>query len=290
MKPKHWALFIAVGVIWSSSFLWIKIALEEVGPITLVAYRSLLGLIVTGGAVFIQRKRWPRAPIEWLPLLVLGITNIAAPFFLISWAEQEIDSAVASILNALVPLFTLVIAHYFLRDDRMTLQRVFGLLIGFCGVIVLLSKDIQGGQHDSLLGQGAVILATLFYAVSSVYARRSTQQVPGLVRGAAPLVSASAVTWLGAGTLEGPVAIPKLPLTWVALLWLGVLASGIAFVMMYSLLHEVGPTRATMVTYLLPLGGVVLGVVFLNEELSWQLALGALLIFASILVVNWKTK
>lgn len=290
MKPKHWAVFIALGVIWSSSFLWIKVALEEVGPFTLVAYRSLLGLVVTGGAVFIQRESWPRGIRAWLPFLLLGIINIAAPFFLVSWAEQEIDSAVASILNALVPLFTLVIAHYFLDDDRMTLQRVFGLLIGFCGVIVLLSKDIQSGQQDSLLGQGAVILATLFYAVSSVYARKSTQHAPGLVRGAAPLVSTNAVMWLGAVTIESPVTIPKLPMTWLALLWLGVLASGIAFVMIYYLLHEVGPTRATMVTYLLPLGGVILGVVFLNEELTWQLAVGSLLIFGSILVVNWKTK
>jgi drug/metabolite transporter (DMT)-like permease len=290
MKPKHWAVFIALGVIWSSSFLWIKISLEEVGPITLVAYRAIFGLVVIGGWAFIQRKVWPWGLGDWLPFIVLGFTNIAAPFFLISWAEQEIDSAVASILNALVPLFTLVIAHYFLKDDRMTLQRVIGLLIGFCGVIVLLSKDIQSGQQDSLLGQGAVILATLFYAASSVYARKSTQHTPGLVRGAAPLVSASAVMWLGAGTLESPVVIPHLPMTWVALLWLGVLASGIAFVMMYYLLHEIGPTRATMVTYLLPLGGVVLGVVFLNEELSRQLAMGSLLILGSILVVNWKTK
>jgi len=290
MKPKHWVVFITLGVIWSSSFLWIKISLEEVGPLTLVAYRCLFGLVVTGGWAIIQRKDWPRGLGDWLPFIVLGFTNIASPFFLISWAEQEIDSAVASILNALVPLFTLVIAHYFLKDDRMTLQRVVGLLIGFCGVIVLLSKDIQSGRQDSLLGQGAVILATLFYAVSSVYARKSTQHTPGLVRGAAPLVSASAVMWLGAGTIERPVVIPHLPMTWVALLWLGVLASGIAFVMMYYLLHEIGPTRATMVTYLLPLGGVVLGVVFLNEELSWQLAVGSLLIFVSILVVNWKTK
>ncbi|GAB4419915.1 MAG: DMT family transporter [Anaerolineales bacterium] len=290
MQPKHWTAFIALGAIWSSSFLWIKVALEEVGPITMVAYRSVFGLIFAGGAVFIQRKQWPRDFSGWLPFIILGITSVAIPFFLIAWGEQYIDSAIASILNALVPLFTIVTAHIFLQDDKMTLQRILGLLIGFAGVIVLLSKDIRAGQENSLLGQGAVILATAFYAASSVYARKNTRHAPGLVRGAGPLVSASVVMWLAAPIAESPVSIPALPVTWVALIWLGVLGSGLALILLYYLLHEIGPTRTSMVTYLFPLGGVILGVIFLQEELSWQLVVGALLIIFSIIVVNWKTK
>jgi drug/metabolite transporter (DMT)-like permease len=101
LKTKHWIAFISLGLIWGSSFLWIKIAVQEIGPITLVAYRVLFGLLFGLMVVFFQRAKWPSSFKEWLPLLVLGMTNIAIPFFLISWGEQVIDSGVASILDAL---------------------------------------------------------------------------------------------------------------------------------------------------------------------------------------------
>jgi len=290
MQPKHWTAFIFLGGIWSASFLWIKIALEEIGPNTLVAWRVLFGLLFAGGAVFMQRKAWPRDWAGWSPFLLLGVTSVAIPFFLITWGELSIDSAVASILNATVPLFTIVIAHLFLQDDRMTTQKVIGLFIGFIGVIVLLSEDLFAGVSSSILGQAAVILASIFYAASSVYARRKTQSAPGLVRGAGPLVSATAIMWMVAPVIENPFKIPRLPLTWIAVLWLGVLGSGLALILWYYLLHEIGPTRTGMVTYIFPLGGVILGVIFLNEHLSWQLAIGAMLIISSIVVVNWQSK
>lgn len=290
MQPKHWTAFILLGAIWSASFLWIKLALEEIGPFTLVAFRVLFGVLFAGGAVFLQRKAWPRDWKGWYPFLLLGISSVAIPFFLITWGELSIDSAVASILNATVPLFTIVIAHLFLQDDRMSVQRVVGLSVGFIGVIVLLSEDLIAGVHGSLLGQAAVILASIFYAASSVYARRKTQSAPGLVRGAAPLVSATVIMWLAAPVLESPFNVPQLPLTWIAILWLGILGSGLALILWYYLLHEIGPTRTGMVTYIFPLGGVVLGVLFLSEHLSWQLAVGALLIISSIVVVNWHSK
>jgi drug/metabolite transporter (DMT)-like permease len=289
LKPKHWLVFILLGAIWSSSFMWIKIAVQEVGPITLVAFRVLFGLLFGLVVILVQRPRLPRDLKSWYPVLLLGITNVAIPFFLISWGEKSIDSAVASILDATVPLFTILVAHYLLHDDKMNLPKVLGLLVGFAGVVVLMSKDI-GDSPGSLLGQGAVILASAFYAGSSVYARKSTENTPGIMRSAGPLVSSTAVMWLATFLVEKPVKIPQLSITWVALLWLGVLGSGLAFVMVYYLIHEIGPTRTTMVTYLFPLGGVILGVVFLNEQLSWQLVAGAALIIASLAVANWEPK
>jgi drug/metabolite transporter (DMT)-like permease len=290
MQPKHWAAFIVLGSIWSASFLWIKLALNEIGPFTLVAFRVLFGVLFAGGAVFLQRKAWPRDWAGWFPFLLLGATSIAIPFILITWGEISIDSAVAAILDATVPLFTIVLAHLFLQDDKMTMQRVLGLFVGFIGVVVLMSEGLNAGAHNSTLGQAAVILASVFYAASSVYARKKTQSAPGLVRGAAPLVSATAIMWIVAPMIESPLAPPKLPITWIAVLWLGVLGSGLALILWYYLLHEIGPTRTGMVTYIFPLGGVILGVIFLNEHLSWQLAVGALLIIASIVVVNWVPK
>ncbi len=290
MKPKHWFVFIFLGLIWSASFLWIKIALQELGPITLVAYRVLLGLIFGAAAIAIQRVAWPRTLAEWTPFLVVGLLNVAIPFFLITWGEESIDSAVASILNATVPLFTILIATFYLRDDKLSAQRLTGLLVGFAGVVVLMSKDLSANAHNSVLGQVAVIVASLSYAISSVYVRKTTLNANGLVRGAAPLVGAAVVMWIAALVAESPVRVPVLPLTWIALLWLGVLGSGLAFILVFYLIHEIGPTRATMVTYIFPLGGVILGVIFLDEELSWQLALGTVLIVASLAIVNWNPR
>lgn len=289
MKAKHWFVFILLGSIWSSSFLWIKIAVQEVGPITLVAFRVLFGLLFGLVVIFIQRIQFPRDLKSWLPFLILGLTNIAIPFFLISWGEQAIDSAVAAILDATVPLFTIVIAHMSLRDDKITVPKVLGLLVGFAGVIVLMSKDI-GASAGPLLGQAAVILASAFYAGSSVYARKTTEDAPGILRSAGPLVSATGIMWLATFLMERPIHVPQLSITWVALLWLGILGSGFAFILSYYLIHEIGPTRTTMVTYIFPLGGVILGVLFLHEQLSWQLLAGAVLIVASLAVANMQPK
>ena len=289
MRTKHWIIFITLGIIWSSSFLWIKIAIEEMGPMTLVAYRVLFGLLFGIAVIIIQREKMPRTLKAWTPLLVLGLTNVAIPFFLISWGEKTIDSGVASILDATVPLFTIVVAHFLLHDDKMTVQKVVGLLIGFAGVVVLMSKDI-GTSAGSLLGQGAVILASAFYAGSSIYARKFTEDTPGIFRSMGPLVSATAVMWLASFFFESPVHVPDQPIIWIALLWLGILGSGVAFVMVFYLIHEIGPTRTTMVTYLFPLGGVTLGVIFLHETLTWEIVVGAVLILASLVVANWSSK
>ncbi len=288
MKPKHWLVFITLGLIWSSSFLWIKIGVQEIGPMALVAFRMLFGALAAVAIGAFQKVTWPRDRRTWLIYAVLGPASLAIPIFFISWGELTIDSAVASILNATVPLFTIVIAHFWLHDDKITVQKVLGLLVGFAGVVILLSEDLAAGAHSSAIGQAAVILAALFYAGSAVAARKFTQHLDGITRGAMPLITSAILMWIAAPLLEKPFLVPALPITWIAALWLGVLGSGLAMIMFYYLIHEVGPTRASLVTYLFPLGGVILGVIFLDEHLSWQLLLGTVLIVSSLAVVNWR--
>jgi drug/metabolite transporter (DMT)-like permease len=208
LKLKHWFAFILLATMWSSSFLWIKIAVQELSPILLVALRTLFGALVGILAILFTRTKLPRQRQVWVALAVLGLTNVAVPFALISWGEQVIDSAVASILNATVPLFTFLIASMFLQGDRLTPSRILGLVTGFVGVIILLVKDLQPGSHNSIIGQGAVLLAAIFYAGSMVYASLTTDRVPGLVRGILPLVSASTLMWTAAALLENPIRIP----------------------------------------------------------------------------------
>jgi len=175
-----------------------------------------------------------------------------------------------------------------LQDDKMTPQKVLGLLIGFAGVVILMSKDLTAGAQNSVIGQASVILASLFYAGSAVYGRKLTQHVQGTVRGAMLLITSTIFMWIVGPLTERPFDFPDVPITWIAILFLGILGSGLAVIMLWYLIHEVGPTRATLVTYLFPVGGVILGVLFLNELLSWQLLVGTILIVGSLAVVNWQ--
>lgn len=291
MKLREWGAFGLLGLVWGSSFLWIKIAVQEIGPFTLVAFRLLFGVLGLLVVAAIRRPTFPREARTWRVLLFLGLINTALPFVLISWGEQYIDSAVASILNGTVPLFTLVIAHLFLHDDRITAARVLGLITGFAGVVVLMSRDLDPeGLRGNLLGQAAVLAAAISYAVASVYARRNLRGVQPLVQALVPLLSADAAAWLAVPLTEWPFQLPALPMTWLALLWLGLLGSCLAYLLYFYLLHAVGPTRATMVTYVFPVVGLVLGVIFLGERADWNLVVGALLISASIGVVNWRPR
>ena len=286
MRTKDWLAFIALSLAWGSSFLWIKIALEEVGPFLLVALRLLIGLVAMLAYYFYKRPELPKLAKIWRALIVVGMINTAIPFVLISWGEQFIDSAMASILNGSMPLFTIVIAHLYLKDDRITRNRALGLIVGFVGVVILVARDFSDGGRSSLLGQAAVIMAAALYAVSAVYIRRTTGDVSPIVRALIPLAAADGVIWIATPLVEAPLQLPQMTITWVALAWLGLVGSFLAYLLYYYLIHSVGPTRASMVTYTFPLVGVVLGVVFLHEVLDWSLALGGGLVLGSIAIVN----
>jgi drug/metabolite transporter (DMT)-like permease len=290
MKPKHWIVFITLGVIWSSSFLWIKIGVQEVGPMSLVAFRMLFGALTAAGIAVYYRIALPRDWNTWGIFAILGPASLAIPIFFISWGEQTIDSAVASILNATVPLFTLIVAHFWLHDDKITFQKTLGLLVGFAGVLILMSKDLLASEQGSVIGQGAVILASLFYAGSAVAIRKYTQHIDNTMRGVGMLLTSAVLMWIVGPIAERPFTIPALPITWIAALWLGILGSGLAMIMLYYLIHEIGPTRTSLVTYLFPVGGVILGVIFLKEQLSWQLIAGTVMIIASLAIVNYRRK
>jgi drug/metabolite transporter (DMT)-like permease len=292
MRAKDWLVFIILGILWGSSFLWIKIAIQEISPLLLVTLRLSFAIITLTIAAIIARPLWPQGKRLWLTLVLFGLINTAIPYFLISWGEQYIDSAVAAILNSSTPLFAMIIAHIFLDDDRITLPRLTGLLIGFVGIVIIVSRDL--GQNESvsqyatliLLGQAAVLLASLLYAGSAVFAKRNLKGLSPVVQGLVPIVGASTFLWLLIPIVEDPLSLPELPITWIAIAWLGLLGTGFAFILYFYLIQSVGPTRTTLVTYIFPLVGLVLGVIVLGETLDWRLAVGAALIIISVVVVN----
>lgn len=288
MKGKDWLAFLALGAIWGSSFLWIKIGVQEIGPFTLVAFRLLFGILGLLAVSAFTRPRFPNTRKTLLILTLIGFTNNALPYVMISWGEMYIDSAVAAILNSTTPLFAMVFANFFLRDDRLTLSRLAGILAGFIGIVVLVSRDLTDGVRLNLLGQLAVLLASVLYAGTSVFARRTTQGIAQVPLALIPLIGADLALWAVAPIVESPFHLPTLPITWLAVVWLGLLGTCVAFLLYFYLLHSVGPTRTTLVTYVFPLVGVVLGVLFLQESLNWHLALGGALVVGSLLMVNTR--
>jgi drug/metabolite transporter (DMT)-like permease len=291
VKSREWVLFWALGLIWGSSFVWIKVGVRELDPFTLVGWRLLFGTLGMVMVVVWQRPPFPRKRSTWVALALLGLVNTALPFVLITWGEKSIDSAVASVLNSTVPLFTLVIAHLFLHDEPITARKAVGLLVGFAGVLILMARDLRlGSLRIGLLGQAAVLLAAVSYATASVFARRTMREVSPLVQAFVPMAFADALVWCIATQVGEPGRLPSLANTWIALLWLGLLGSCVAYLIYYNLLHSLGATRATMVTYVFPVVGVALGVLFLRERADWHLLAGASLVISSIAVVNWNPK
>ncbi|HEY3247075.1 MAG TPA: DMT family transporter [bacterium] len=291
MKLKEWGAFWLLGVIWGSSFLWIKIAVADIGPITLVAFRllfALLGLVVV---LALQQRRFPRDARTLWALVFMGVFNTAIPFALISWGETRIDSALASILNGTVPLFTIVIAHYWLADEKISAMRVIGLIIGFLGVVVLVSRDFgPQGLHSSILGQVAVLAAAISYGMSATFSRRHLRGVPPAIQATSIVFVADALAWASVPIAEHPVIFPRLPITWFALAWLGLLGSCIAYLLYFYLLNAVGATKSTLVTYVFPVIGLLLGIIFLGEAADWRLLVGSALIVGGIAVVNLRTR
>lgn len=284
MSAKNWFKFIFLGLVWGSSFLWIKLALGEVGPFTLVFFRAgiaFLGLVV----VWLVKRPEMHWRFVW-KFALMGIFNHAFPIVLISWSEKHISSGLAAILNSTVPLFTILIAPLFLSDERITLKRALGLIIGFGGVIVLASNNLA--KSDSMGGFGilAMLVAACSYAASGVFARNVMKGIRAEAQSIGQMGMAFFFMIPATLVFESPFHLPTLPITWIALTWLGLLGSCITILLWFSLLNSVGPTRTSMVTYLFPLMGVVLGMVFLHEEPDWRTYVGGALVVLAVVIVN----
>ena len=282
-----WLLFVLLGFFWGSSYLFIKIGVEAgLEPFTLVTLRLLIGGLLLAAVVAVARERLPRSPRTYANLLVMGVLNVALPFSLITWAEQSVDSALAAILTAPVPLFVILIASVFLRNEHITANRLVGLAIGLIGVAVLVGFDPAAVASGELIAEIALIGAAISYAAGGVYAKRT-------MRGLRPMIPALfqvAFAFLIAGTLalifERPAEMRLTTEAIFAVVWLGLLGSGLAYLVFFRLLDRWGATRTSMVAYTLPVVGIILGALVLNEAVDARLLIGTALVIGGIFLVN----
>ncbi len=284
-----WVLFLLLGFFWGSSYLFIKIGVEAgLPPFMLITLRLLIGFALLATVVAVARESLPRDPKIYGHLIVMGAINIAIPFSLITWAELTVDSALAAILTAPVPLFVIVIAAIFLRDERITVNRVAGLVVGFIGVAILVGFDPAAVANGDLVGEIALIGATLSYACGAVYARRNIKglrpMIPALFQVGFALVMTSILTL----TFERPFDVTIKPEALFAVTWLGLLGSGLAYLVFFRLLGRWGATRTSMVAYLLPVFGITLGALVLSEPIDARLLIGTALVIGGVALVNSK--
>ena len=285
MSTKNWLKFILLGALWGSVFLWIKIAQQELGTLTVVAFRvsfAVIGFVI----IFSISKRKLPLRQNWKIFLVLAVFNIILPFSLISWSQQYISSGMSSILNSTSTLMTLLLAHWFVPDDHLNSIKGIGMMLGFGGVVILMSDQLQGGQGQSLLGQAAMLTAALSYSTGTIYARRKADDIASEMIAMGQAVFGALVMVPLALSLEAQLQIPRLPITWLAVIWMGVLCTCVSHMLYFSLLKDIGPSRTQMVTYVIVFFATSLGVIFLGESPNWQFFAGGALVVSGILIVN----
>jgi drug/metabolite transporter (DMT)-like permease len=294
---RKWAAFWFLGIIWGSSFLFIRIGVEQLSPFQLVFIRTGIAAVGLNLVLLAQGKHLPFDRKSLTPLIIIAIGNTTIPFALITWGEKSITSGLAAMLQSAASLFTLVIAHFVFIDERMTPQKVVGLLVGFIGVMILSGQSVVNGQIDmaQFTGAMAVVLASLFYAIFSVYSRRVIQNrfEPLVVSSGAMTFAAisSGILMVIAPLLGGQPAAPLDTVSsdvLISIVLLGLVNTFVAYLIYYWIIRELGAARTSMVTYITPAVGLALGAVVLSEPIDWRLIVGALLIFCGIAIVNLK--
>ncbi len=280
-----WVLFLLLGFFWGSSYLFIKLAVDDFGTFTLVALRLLVGGTLLWIVIWLAKQELPRDRRIYGHLIVMAIINIAIPFLLITWAEQSVESSLAAILTSPVPLIAIVLSALFLPDEPMRLNGLIGLIVGFIGVVIITSRGLTGAG-SSLVGEIALLGAAVSYAFGAVYSRRNVRGVPPMIPAVFQVTFAAIIVGVLAVVLEQPwEARPDLQAVF-SILWLGILGSGIAYLFFFRLVAHWGATRTTLVAYLLPVVGIVLGYVVLAEPVDARLIVGTGLVIAGVALVN----
>jgi drug/metabolite transporter (DMT)-like permease len=282
VAPRYLVMLLALGAIWGASYLFIEIALRDLEPAALIEGRFLFGLAFLVPAVALAAGRGAalaglRAAPWRLALVALG--NAVAPFLLIAWGQQSIDSGLAGILLASSPLFTALVASAYHREERATGLRLAGVLVGFVGVALLLGVQPASGD-DALLGAVAVVCAALLYSVSGLYIGRRLADIPPLAVAVGTTLWATFLT-LPLALVVWPDEVPGLGPA-AAVVVLGVGGTGVAYVLYFALIGGAGASRAILVNYLIPTMAVAYGVTLLDEPLTASMVGGLALILAGV--------
>ncbi len=280
-----WARLLGLVAIWGTAFLFIDLSVETVPPGTLVAGRVSIAAAVLVLAVRFLGLEMPAPGVLWLRFLLLACVGNAIPFFAISWGQQRVPSGLAGILMAVMPLTTLLLAHFFVPGERMTSRRTTGFAMGFAGVVVLTGPDALsrlGGAPSDIVFQLAVLSGALCYAINTILAGRMPVLHP-IVSAACVMLMASAVMLPVSVWVDRPWRLTPSGLSLASVVWLGLVPTGVATVLYFRIVSSAGPTFLSLMNYMIPGVALATGVVIAGEDFEWRVVGALALILAGLL-------
>jgi drug/metabolite transporter (DMT)-like permease len=285
VSPVEIALLALLGILWGMPYALTKIALTTIAPITLVAARVAVAAMVLWAVVFFRRCKIQARPDFVGRLFIQGCVACAIPYTLIAFGQQTVDSALAAILNSTAPLFVYLISLLWTRHEPLTAGRLFGVVIGLGGVVLIAGASALAGLGLATVGQTAIILATLSSAISAIYGRRFTTVAPE-VAAAGTLTAAAVVLVPLCFIVEAPLNSAPSAASLSALLANAIVATALGFVVYFRLIRTIGSMGTASVGYLKPAVGVLIGCVLMGEVLTWTMGAGLIAILIGVAAIN----
>jgi drug/metabolite transporter (DMT)-like permease len=280
-----WLMLLAC--LWGSSYLFAKVGVSEIPAMTFAMGRAALGAAILFIALRFRGQRLPKWGSVWKHLAVVALIHNAIPYVMVAWGAQYIDSGLAAIITGTTPLCTIVLAHFLVADDRLTLTKLAGAFVGLGGLLVLVAPALITGVRATGAGVLAVLVVAVCYAIAMIYSRQHLRGLPPLAAPTAQLMLATLYTLPLSLIIDQPFGM-SLPsgLAISALLCVSVLGTASAFMVFYRLVEITTPTHISMVNYLIPIVGATLGVIVLGEQLTWNIYLGFAIILTGVLIAN----
>lgn len=287
MRAVDWLLLVFLSVLWGATFLFVAVAVQEVPPFTLVLARVGIAAMVLVPIVYLVGYRLPGRLAQWRPFLVMAILNNVMPFTLMAYGQQRIASALAAVLNATTPLFTLIVARL-VAGEALTPSRLAGVLLGIAGVAVLMGPEALTANAASLVGMACLLGTALCYGFSALWMRR-LREIPPLVTSAAQLTCSTLLMAPLAALADRfwQLPLPGAPAL-LSVLGLALLATALAYIVFFRISATAGPANVMLVTLLIPVTATALGVVVLDEALTPNQVIGAVVIASALVVIDGR--
>ncbi len=287
MGFQEWMLIVILSVLWGGSFFFVGVAVKQIPPLSIVMCRVAIASVILLAVTKSRGEKLPSSLSLWGGFMVMGALNNLIPFSLIVWGQTHIESGLASILNGTTPIFSVILAHFLTKEERLTANRMSGVLVGWVGVAVLIGIESMRAFGIEVFGQIAVLGAAFSYACAAIYGRR--------FKGLSPLVVATGML-CGSTLMMTPMAFivdqpwhlsPSImPL--LAIFGLAAISTSLAYIIYFKILASAGPTNLLLVTFLIPLSAILLGVMVLGERLAWNAFAGMGLIFIGLIAIDGR--
>lgn len=287
MSLKHWSVLLLTAALFGSSFFFIKLTVASIPPLTLAAGRATLAAIAMMAVLRLSGQPLPTLDAAWRPILILGVLTAAIPYAAIAWGQIHIDSSLGGILFATIPVFSVLVAPWFLVEERLTAGRAFGAALGFLGVILAIGPDSLLNLEAQVLGSIATVAAALSYASGTIYARLQDQLSP-LVMTAGQLVVASLLLVPISVLADSPWTLTPTTPALISLAVVALINTALPVLLLFWLVRNVGATNTSLLAFFMPVAAVLLGVVVLDEPLLWfaVTGLGLIIVGAAIVTDN----